>query len=198
VTSTTVFLVRHASHDQGHILCGRLAGILLGDQGAGEARRLAERLKGEALSEVYTSPLERSRATAKAICEATNLTPKVADDLHEFDYGDWCGRSFEDLRYDPAWQAWNADRPHRRPPSGESLLELQCRMVRWLDFARERHADERVAAVSHGEPIKAALLWILGAPLDSLGRFEVAPASISVVAAGDWGFKVLAINETLA
>ncbi len=175
-----------------------MAGVDLGDKGLGEAHRVGERLKGERLSEIYTSPLERTRATAKAIGAAAGLDPKVAEDLHEFDYGDWCGRSFDELRGDPDWQAWSADRPHRRPPAGETLAELQCRVGRWLDFVRERHPGARVAAVSHSEPIKAALLWVLGAPLDALGRFDIAPASVSVVVAGDWGFKVHSINETVA
>jgi probable phosphoglycerate mutase len=75
-------------------------------------------------------------------------------------------------------------RPAAPPPAlGETLLEVQVRMARWLHQVRERHRGERVAAVSHGEPIKIALLWVLGAPLDALGRFEIAPASVSVVTA---------------
>jgi probable phosphoglycerate mutase len=198
VSATTIFLVRHASHDRvGTVLCGRQAGVSLGAAGAEEARRVAGRLEGEDLAAVYTSPLERSRETAEPIAAAAGVPAQTADDLHEFDYGTWCGLSFDQLSADPSWQAWNADRPHRRPPAGETLIELQHRMVRWLEFARDRHPGERVAAVSHGEPIKAALLWVLGAPFDALGRFAVDPASVSVVVAGDWGFKVQAINETV-
>lgn len=198
MTVTTVFFVRHASHDRlGHVLCGRMAGVSLGKAGRAEAAGVAARLMGESLAAVYASPLERARETAEPIAAAAGLAPRIAEDLQEMDYGDWSGRRFDDLRDDPEWAAWNADRPHRRPPSGESLLELQGRMARWLHHMRERHPGKRVAAVSHGEPIKTALLWVLGAPLDALGRFEIAPASVSMVTAADWGFTLHAMNESV-
>jgi probable phosphoglycerate mutase len=198
VSATTVFLVRHASHDRlGRELSGRRPGIALSGAGAGESAELARRLGGEGLSAVYASPLERALGTAEPIAAAAGVALRPAEDLQELDYGDWSGRSFDALEEDPAWRAWNADRAHRRPPSGETLVELQCRVARWLDHARTRHPGERIAAVSHAEPIKVALAWVLGAPFDALARFEVDPASISTVVGGDWGFKVLGINEVV-
>ena len=41
--------------------------------------------------------------------------------------------------------------------------------------------------MSHGDVIKAALLYHLGLPLDAYGRFEIEPASISTLVVGDWG-----------
>jgi probable phosphoglycerate mutase len=198
VSAATIFLVRHASHDRlGRTLCGRSPGVTLGEAGLAEAARTAERLRGEGLHRVYTSPLERAVATASPIAAAAGVPVEPAEELHELDYGAWSGCSFEELDRDPGWQAWNRDKAHVRPPAGETLIELQCRVARWLDFARERHGGERIVAVSHGEPIKAALVWVLGAPFDALARFEVEPASVSVVVGGAWGFKVLAMNEAV-
>jgi probable phosphoglycerate mutase len=195
VTPTTVFFVRHASHDRlAHMLCGRMAGIGLREAGRVEAARLAKRLGAADLAAVYSSPLDRARETAEPIAAAAGRPVQISEALNELDYGAWSGRRWDDLEADPDWVAWNRDRPHRRLPGGETLLELQNRMAGWLHEMRERHPGERVAAVSHAEPIKAALLWVLGATLDALGRFEVRPASVSVVVAGEWGFKVDSIN----
>jgi broad specificity phosphatase PhoE len=49
--------------------------------------------------------------------------------------------------------------------------------------------------VSHADVLKAALAHWLGLSLDSLQRFDIAPASLSTVAVGDWGAKVLSLNE---
>ena len=38
---------------------------------------------------------------------------------------------------------------------------------------------------------------MLGAPLAALDRLEVGPGSISVVVAGNWGFRVHAVNEVV-
>jgi len=54
-----------------------------------------------------------------------------------------------------------------------------------------------VVLVSHADVIKAALLYHLGLPLDAHARFDVDPASISTLAVGDWGAKVIRLNEVV-
>lgn len=194
--TTTVFLVRHASHDRlGKTLCGRTPGVSLSEAGRREAAVLGERLAQKAVTALYTSPLERTRETAETIAGRLGLEPRADEDLQEIDFGDWTGKPFAELEGDPAWAAWNHARGLARPPGGESMLEAQARLRRWLDRARAAHPDGRVAAVSHGDPIKALLAHALGLSLDQHDRLEVSPASVSAVAAGDWGMKVLSMNE---
>jgi broad specificity phosphatase PhoE len=194
--TTTIFFVRHGSHDRlSRVLCGRMAGVTLSDAGHAEAKRAGERLARERLAAVYTSPLERTRETAEVLAQATGLTAETDADLIEVDYGAWTGATFETLGEDPRWRAWNAARGVSRTPGGESLLEVQARMRRFVDQARARHPDARIAAVSHGDPIKSILAHATGLPLDNLDRLEVSPASVSVLVAGDWGMKVFSINE---
>src|SRR5579875_626741 len=57
LVTTTVFFVRHGSHDRlDHVLCGRMEGVGLGEQGRKEATRAAERLKAEKIAALYVSP----------------------------------------------------------------------------------------------------------------------------------------------
>lgn len=63
--------------------------------------------------------------------------------------------------------------------------------------ARERHRDECIAMVSHGDVIKGALAYWLGVPLDLFLRIEIGLASVSVVAIGDYGPWVLCVNNTV-
>ena len=49
--------------------------------------------------------------------------------------------------------------------------------------------------MSHADPIRAALAYFLGMPLDLLLRLEISPASVSVLQLDDWGPKVLCVNE---
>ena len=46
-----------------------------------------------------------------------------------------------------------------------------------------------------GDPLRCGIAYFLGIPLDFLLRFEVHPASLSVVELGDWGAKVLCVND---
>src|SRR5699024_4059217 len=58
-----------------------------------------------------------------------------------------------------------------------------------------KHRDQAVVLVSHADVIKSAVCHVLGLPVDSCFRFDIDPASITVVVAGDWGTKLLRLNE---
>jgi probable phosphoglycerate mutase len=191
-----MFLVRHGSHDRlGKVLCGRMAGVTMSERGHGEARAAAERLAREGLSALYASPMERTQETARAVADATGLPIRTDEQITEVDYGEWTGAHFEDLASDVRWIEWNGERGPTRAPSGESLAEVQERMLRFLQRACGEHRDQRIAVVSHGDPIRTLLAHALGAPISAVDRIEVSPGSVSVLVAGDWGMKVFSLNE---
>ena len=74
------------------------------------------------------------------------------------------------------------------------MPEAQARMVGELERLRERHPDEEVAVVSHGDVIRAALAYYLGVHLDLFQRVEISPGSISRVELNPWGPRVLCVN----
>lgn len=196
--TTTVLLVRHAAHDQiGKILCGRMDGIRLNADGREESRLVAQRLSREPISAIYASPLERTIETARAIAAATGVGIQPDGDLLEIDLGEWTGRSFAELRDDPRWAAWNCRRSLVRPPGGETMREVQARLQRWLERIQSAHPNEHIAAVTHSDVIKAMAAHVLGFSLDQHTRLEVAPASVTALAAGDWGLKLLSLNEAV-
>lgn len=196
--TTTVFLVRHGAHDRlGKTLCGRMDGVGLSVEGRREAEILARRLAGQALAAVYASPLQRTRETAEPIAAAAGLPVSFDDDLLEIDFGAWTGKPFDELHGDPAWAVWNRARGVARPPGGESTVEVQARLSRWLDRARLQHPDDRIAAVTHSDVIKALIARTLGFSMDQHERLEVSPASVTTLVAGDWGMKVTTLNETI-
>lgn len=174
-----------------------MEGVELSDTGRREAARVAERLARERVAALYVSPLLRARQSAEPIAKVLGLTPQVAEDLNEVDLGEWTGARFEDLRRRGAWRRWDTAGRRNRPPGGESLLEIQLRVARWLNEVIERHPGAGLVAVSHSDVIKVAACHALGLSLDHHDRMKISPASISVVAAGRWGLKVHALNETL-
>ena len=194
--TTTVFLVRHATHDRlNRILCGRMPGVTLGAEGRAQAAALPARLRREPIVAVYASPLERTRDTAQPLADGLRLDVQVMDALNEIDVGAWSGRTFDDLRDDPLWTRWNTARNVTRPPGGEMMLEAQVRIVGAIEHLRATHPEQSVALVSHGDVIKAALAYYLGLALDAILRFDISPASVSTLVVGDWGAKILSMNE---
>ena len=194
--TVTVFFVRHAAHDRlGKVLCGRMPGVRLGDEGREQALALARRLRSEAITAVFTSPLERARETAAVIADEAGLAPEAAEALNEIDFGAWTGAAFSQLAGLPDWREWNDHRATARPPGGECVAEVSERLASWLDDLSRQRPGEAVAAVSHADVIKTALSDVLGLSADQHQQFEISPASISVVAKGAWGAKVHSINE---
>jgi probable phosphoglycerate mutase len=193
--TATILLIRHAAHAHlGQVLSGRRPGIALSPQGREQARRLAGFLADAPLAEVHTSPVQRARETAEAVARpaAPSLVQAALD---EIDFGAWTGRPFAELEGDAAWRRWNADRGAAAPPDGESMAAAQRRAWDHVIDVAARHAGATVAMVSHCDIIRAIVVQILGLPLDAIFRFDIDPASVSRVAVGPWGAKVLSLNE---
>lgn len=197
--TTTFFLVRHATHGLlERVLTGRMPQVHLADLGHAQARRLAQHFAGLNLAAIQSSPRERAEETARPIAQASGRPCEIVEALDEIDIGAWTGRSFADLANDPDWQAWNTRRSTARAPGGESMAEAQARLLAHLEATRARHPEGRVLLVSHADVIKAGLLHFLGASLDAYASFEIAPASISTLLLGEWGGKIVGLNERVA
>jgi probable phosphoglycerate mutase len=192
---TTFALIRHASHALlGHTIVGRMSGVQLSSSGLREAEALARRLEGGPIQALYSSPLERAHATAAPIAGRLRLEVQVADELNEIDYGEWTNRALADLRDLPEWRRFNLCRSGSRIPDGESMIEVQDRMLRLIERLCAAHPEQTVALVSHGDVIKAILAYYLGVPLDLFQRIELSPASLSILRVEPHGPKVLLIN----
>ena len=196
VTSTTLFLVRHGAHDRlDLILCGRMEGVALNALGQRQAADLGRRLARDKLAAIYASPLTRTLETAEPIAAAHRSGIVIDADLAEIDMGAWTGKRFEELHGQSEWRRWNEQRLFTRPPGGETMLEVQTRVIRFIERIQGRHPDQTVCAVSHGDVIKAALAHAMGLSLDYHARLDIDPASLSAIVVGDWGMKVLRTNE---
>lgn len=194
--TATLILVRHAAH--GHLdkmLSGRMPGVPLTDEGRAQAARLARRLGGRGIGAVLSSPLDRAQETARAVADAAGVSVETAAPLVEIDLGEWTGRSFDELRGDPAWDRWNQERATARPPGGESMAEAQTRIVPFLDSVAGGNGGRTVALVSHSDMIRSAVAHVLGLSLNDLHRFDVEPASATTLHWGDWGAKLHRLNE---
>jgi broad specificity phosphatase PhoE len=183
--TTTVFLVRHATHSLvDRVLVGRMSGIYLDRTGERQAERLADLLAARDIRVLQSSPRERARDTAAPIAAQTGVPIEVAEAADEIDLGAWTGQAFEDLASDDGWQRWNNARSTARPPEGESMQEVQVRIVDHLERLHASYPGERVAIVSHAEVIRAAVLHYSGLSLDAFSQIQIPPASISTLLIG--------------
>jgi probable phosphoglycerate mutase len=191
---TTFALIRHASHDLlGHTIVGR-APVGLGHGGIRQAEALAERFDRSPFQALYSSPLERARATAAPLASRLGLEVQIAAELNEVDFGAWTNRTLADLHDLEEWRRFNLFRSGSRIPDGESMIEVQARMLRLLERLGAAHPDQALGLISHGDVIKATLAYFLGVPLDLFARIEISPASVSIVRIERYGPEVLLVN----
>ncbi|MBV8463555.1 MAG: MSMEG_4193 family putative phosphomutase [Acidimicrobiales bacterium] len=198
-----MLLVRHGrTPTTGSVLPGRAPGLHLSEEGRAQAEAVAARIaaladgKGRGPVAVYASPLERTMETAQPIARALGLRVRRERGLIECDFGSWTGSRLAVLARKREWtrvQRWPSG---FRFPDGESFTEMQTRMTDTLARLAQRHAGATIVAVSHADPIKAAVADAAGTHLDLFQRFVVGPCSVSSLAYTPGGPHVLAVNST--
>jgi probable phosphoglycerate mutase len=192
-------LVRHGrTATTGKVLPGRAPGLHLSEAGRAQAEKAAERIA--ALSPppgaVYASPLERAVETARPIADRLGCKVRIERGLLECDFGTWTGARLATLRRRREWRTVLQLPSAFRFPGGESFAEMQARITATLDRLSERHRGSSFVAVSHADPIKAAVAATAGVPLDLFQRLVVSPCSVTVLVRGDSAMHVLAVNTT--
>jgi probable phosphomutase (TIGR03848 family) len=194
--STMILLVRHGqTPTTGRVLPGRAPGLHLSDDGRRQAEAAAARVaQVKHVAAVYASPLERARETALPIARAVGLAVRIERGLLELDIGRWTGERLDRVSKRPEWSTVQRYPSGFRFPDGESFVEMQARITAALARMVERHRGGAVVAVSHADPIKAALAHALGMHLDLFQRLAIAPGSITTIVYGAGGPTVLGMN----
>jgi probable phosphomutase (TIGR03848 family) len=194
---TRLVLVRHAVTAQtGPLLSGRLPGIDLSDKGIGQADATAQRLSKLPIAAVYASPIERTTQTATQIAARHGLEVLPLAGVIEADYGDWTGGKIADLAKTDEWKVVQVAPSRAKFPNGETIREMQARMVAALDDVVARHPNETVVVVSHADPIKSAIAHYSGMHLDLFQRVYVSPASVTVFDFHTFGVMMVKCNDT--
>jgi probable phosphoglycerate mutase len=154
---TTILLARHGETDwnrdnrfQGH------ADPPLNESGRTQAAELSAALADEPLAAAYSSPLRRAFETAEIVAAPHGLGPVPMDALREVDVGSWQGltRAEVEQRFPKQYARWLDYEAGWE--NGESYEEMGRRVIAGLLELAAAHEGERILAVSHGGPVRAA------------------------------------------
>jgi probable phosphoglycerate mutase len=177
-------------------LPGRAPGLHLAELGHDQATGAAARIGAlKKVAAVYASPLERTRETAAPIARATGNRVRIDKGLLECDFGAWTGRDLKSLSKLPEWMTVQRYPSGFRFPQGESFPEMQARIVDALGRLVAKHPGDTIVAVSHADPIKAAVAHAMGTHLDLFQRLVISPCSITAVLYTAGGPAVLTTNS---
>lgn len=151
--ATRIIAIRHGetawnvdTRIQGHL------DIPLNDTGRLQARRMARALQEEPITAVYASDLSRAFETAQSLATPLGLGVQIDRGLRERSFGHFEGKTFLEIEESLPEQAqrWRKRDPAFTPEGGESLLDLQRRVVETAERLAARHTGELIVLVSHG------------------------------------------------
>jgi len=155
--------------------------------GREQAARLAAAVAELDVDDILASPLSRTLDTAQAIAAASALTVTPESRLVELDFGEWEGLTRQQVvERGPAartqLQTWEED-PGNPVPGGESLRDVQRRVVGLAGELLAHRPGARLVLVTHMGPLKALVAATLGIDVASARRMVLDPATVTVI---DW------------
>lgn len=176
--STTIDLIRHGEPVGGHRYRGQIDDPL-SEKGWTQMRSaVGEHRPWQA---ILTSPLARCRAFAEELGARLVLPLEVDARLMELGFGEWEGRSAEELLVaDPErlTRFWSDPLRHA-PPGGETLAAFRDRILAAWEDILARHTGRHVLVVGHAGTIRIAMCHALDMPLERLFRIQVPNAGIT-------------------
>ena len=150
-----IVLLRHgvSSANTAGTLAGRAPGVSLTDHGVSALRETLRMLPQHHFSRLLHSPLMRCVQTAQIAAETVDVdSVSVAEDLIELDYGEWTGRSLQDLGSEELWKTVVEQASQARFPGGESIAEAADRAVsRVRSVVAELRTEEQRADAQRAE-----------------------------------------------
>lgn len=182
-----IFLVRHGRTEWSD--SGRHTGstdVPLDEIGVAQAAAIGRRLAPESFDLVLTSPAARARET----CRLAGLADvaQVVEDLREWDYGSYEGRTTAEIRRErPGWLVF-AD----GCPGGETVDEVGARADRVLERLRRAPAPRRAVLFAHGHLLRVLAARWLGQPPRDGRVLRLDPATISRLG---WEHEVAVITS---
>jgi len=157
----------------------------LTENGMRQALQVADALSQLPIAAIISSPMRRAADTAAPIQKACGVELRLDRRLAEGSFGRWEGLSRAEVldlgNPDAELLArWESD-PSCAPPGGESINDVQKRVIRLVEELKEEFAGSSVVLVSHVGPIKALLAAALGVSPQASRRLFLDPGTISVI-----------------
>ena len=192
-----LYLLRHGetTYSRTGGYCGDLDPELTAN-GEKMAEAFAKAHKSIAWDAVFVSPMKRTIATAKPLCEAIDMEMQFRDGLRELRYGKWEGLTNEFVKenYSEDYLRWLTEPAWNPPTGGETAVQLASRASLAIAEIQEQYSSGNVLVVSHKATIRVILCNLLGIDLGRYrDRIDVPAASLSIVQFGALGpmLKVL-------
>ncbi len=187
----SLYFLRHGEtiYSQTGGYCGELDPDLT-PVGVKMAEAFADAYKSLLWSAVYVSPMKRTIATAKPLCDAVGIEMQLRDGLKELRYGKWEGQTNEYVKehFLDDYIRWMTEPAWNEPTGGETAVELASRASLVVAEIQDKYRNGNVLVVSHKATIRIILCNLLGIDLGRYrDRIDCLAASVSLVKFSEHG-----------
>ena len=158
-----LLFIRHAQTDMAGAFCGQ-SDPPVNDAGHRQIQILTETLRSESIAAVFTSDLQRSVTTARALAGTFELPCITRPALREINFGKWESSTWEEIEeLDSTFaQQWLKSFPHLTPPGGESIEKFEARVMAEIDYLITQSESRSIAVVTHAGVMRVVLRNLCG------------------------------------
>lgn len=174
---TQIYIVRHCEAE-GNVkrMFQGLTDLDITELGAKQLKALEERFDGIHIDRVISSPLIRTRKTAKAIIGNKALELEIDDDLIELDGGVIEGMTFDEIyaQYPDFKDMWENHPEDFAPENGETMLHAYERIWNTVLKIAKENKDKTVACATHGGVVRCLICKLLKNDINKLSELSFA------------------------
>lgn len=197
--SLKLYLLRHGQTEcsRNNAFCGSIDPELT-PHGLEMAKSFADAYLSTPWKAIFCSPMQRTIATAKPLCEPLGMNLELRDGLKEINYGKWEGKNVETViqQYHDDYIKWSTDPAWNSPTGGELAVAIAARAMLVVEEIKQHYNTGNILIVSHKATIRILLCTLLGI---DVGRFRFRlgcpVGSISIVEFGSHGPLLLALAD---
>lgn len=194
-----VILMRHGQADNNvnKILVGRHIESHLTEFGKNQVLDTAKYLKEISIDKVLVSPVVRTVETAEIVCGYLGMSYQIDERLYEIELGKLVGMNYEEiiLKYGNLFLQFYTENDAALTHYGvESFASIKQRIKNILDEITERYTDKNVLMISHLDPIKAAISTLLDLKPESLYKWHIRNASLTILKNDEKVYSLAGVN----
>lgn len=198
---TLIIVIRHGqtawNEGGGERFRGR-AEVELDDKGIRQARATAARVAQWEVGAIYSSPLKRALSTANILAEPLKLQVQPMEGLIDIDYGRWQGLSLKEAAEEDSklYELWLKS-PHLVTfPQGESLEQVQKKVIGAVESLVPQHPGQSIVLVSHKVVCKVLFCSLLGLDTSHFWQLQQDPCAINLVEADENAVAIASLNDS--
>jgi len=171
--------------------------VELSATGIRQAERLRDRLATEKIDAIYTSNLRRASVTAEIIASRHQLKVITCAGLYEINFGKLEGLTFKEISqlYPELVKAWPTRGLDFKYPGGESITDLDNRVIKFLDRLKKHSPEETILIVAHSGILRLLICHLLGIEPWHWRQIRTDLASLSILEIYPQGAILNSLND---